>query len=172
MKKLTQLFENSYESVAIKWHSPVRLAENWEEYSKINQTDIFFYKIIAKRGEKYKLIYIGMSEKQSIHQRLYNKDHRLKQQIMKENNNGWVLYSCLGELKKTKDENDSYEWSKNNVPLIEKMLIITHSDFPSLTNKIGINWFSCNAWIKIKNTGFLKDEMYKIITYGLCSTES
>jgi len=172
MKKLNLLFESSYRSVNIKWHNPVKLALTWDEYNKIDQSDIFFYKIIKKRGEQYKLLYIGMSEKQLIHKRLFNKDHKIKQQILKEENNKWVLYSCLGELVQTNDENDSFNWSKKNIHLIENMLIITHSDFENLTNKKNIRWFSSNyAWIKIKNTGFLKDGMYKTVTYGPCTTE-
>lgn len=170
MKKLSQLFEYAYADVNINWHNPVKLAENWEAYSKIDQDNIYFYKIVAKRGEKYKLIYIGMSEKQYIHDRLYNKDHQLKQKIMKEMNNGWVLYSCLGELKDYTD-NNQLNWTRKHIALIEKMLIISHSDFPSLTNKKGINWFRSGSWVKINNTGFLKDGMYRILTFGLCFSE-
>lgn len=170
MRKLTQLFDYAYKNVNIKWHRPVKLEDNWKYYSDINQDDIFLYKIVAKRGEKYKLIYIGMSERQTIQSRLYNKDHQIKQQFYKEENNGWVLYCSVGEFFSL-DNEASNKWAKHHVKQIEKLLIITHADFPSIQNIQGTRWFYPNkAWINIKNSGFIKDGMFKIISYGLFSS--
>lgn len=171
MRKFNQLFDHSYKNIHIKWHRPIKLIDNRELYKDLDQDNIFLYKIVAKRGNNYKLIYIGMSEKQQIQARLYNKDHKLKQQFFKEQNNGWVLYCSVGEFIISDDDQTSFRWAKRKVSLIEKMLIITHSEFPSLQNAKCINWFSSEkAWLTIKNSGFVKDGMYKTVSYGLFSS--
>jgi hypothetical protein len=171
MKKLIQLFDYLYQNVTIKWHKPVKLPIGRRALFDQDQTDVFLYKILAKRGEIVKLIYIGMSEKQNIEDRLYNKDHQVKQEFMKEENNGYVLYCSLGEFVQNGDDTSSFRWSKKHVKLIEKMLIISHSDDHPLINKKGISWFGTDKeWIQIKNTGYLKDGMFKVVSYGLSTS--
>jgi hypothetical protein len=167
MKNYSQLFPDAFNEVHIKWSNPIKLSQNWEHLSLTDQTNSFLYRIVAKRGEKYKLIYIGMTEKQSIHERLYNKDHQLKQQFMKESNKGHVLYVSIGEYIQKNEEIKSFKWAKNNTKIIEKFLIVTHSEIKSLINKKNINWFSTGAWLTIRNHGFLKDDLLKNISYGI-----
>jgi hypothetical protein len=167
MKNYTQLFPDAFFEVHIKWSNPVRLTENWGHLSSIDQENIYLYRILAKRGDKYKLIYIGMTEKQEVHKRLYNKDHLQKQGLMKEQNNGWVLYLSVGEYIVKNDDFESFQWAQNNTKIVEKLLILSHSEVKSLVNKKGIHWFSSGAWITIINQGFLKDGLMKTISYGL-----
>jgi hypothetical protein len=168
MKNYSQLFPNKFYEVHIKWSSkPIKLSENWEQLTKINQDNTYLYKIYAKRGDKCKLIYIGMTEAQDLHRRLYNWDHQLKQNSMREKNNRWVLYLSVGEYIIKNEDFDSYKWATKNTKIIEKLLIISHTNMPSLMNKKSINWFSTGEWLTIKNQGFLKDGFLKTISYGI-----
>ena len=166
MNKLTPIFTDSYRIVDIKWHHPIPLVESQKELRKIDQDNTFLYKIVAKRGAKFKLIYIGMAERQTIHLRLYNKDHQIKQSLMKEENNGWVLYVSIGEFLKKEKYESSFRWAKKNIKIIEKLLIVTHSEVEYLHNKKDVKWFNSGSWIQIKNYGFRDDKMYKTINYG------
>jgi hypothetical protein len=166
MNRLYPIFKDSYRCIEIKWHRPIKLQNSKLQLKELNQTNMYLYKIIAKRGPKYKLIYIGMAQKQFIHHRLYNKDHQLKQQFMKEENNGWVLHVSVGEFIKNEDLLNDFNWAKKNIKIIEKLLIIIHSEFESLQNKIAVSWFTTGTWLQIKNRGFLKDQMSKLICYG------
>lgn len=167
MNRFTSTFPDAFFEVYIRWTKPVKLAENWEGLSQFDQTNIYLYRIVAKQDDEFKLLYIGMSENQFIQQRLYNKDHQLKQAYMKKQNRGWVLYVSLGEYVLTNEDKKSFKWAKTNTRILEKLLIITHSNFPSLVNKKNVNWFSSGAWVTIINQGFLADGFRKTISYGL-----
>lgn len=167
MKRYTETFPEAFFEIFIKWTKPVKLAENWNHISQLDQTDMYLYRIVAKRGDKHKLLYIGMTENQSIHQRLYNGDHQLKQAYMKEQNSGWVLYVSLGEYILKDEDQKSLRWARKHTKIIEKLLIISHSEFKSLVNKKSINWFSTGAWVTLRNQGFLADGFRKTISYGL-----
>jgi hypothetical protein len=166
MNRLYPIFKYSYRCIEIKWHKPILLQDSKMHLIGLDQTNIFLYKIVAKRGDQYKLIYIGMTEKQWIEKRLYNKDHQVKQQFMKEANNGWRLHVSVGEFVKDDEFLVDFSWAKRNIKIIEKLLIIIHSEFKSLHNKKEISWFSTGTWLEIKNKGFLKDGMCKLICYG------
>jgi len=85
---------------------------------------------------------------------------------MKKNNPGYVLYVYLGEIQNSNTY--SYNWAIKHIPTIEKLLIISHSEFSHLENKKSIGWFSTGEWIKIENSGFRNDGMYNVLTYGPC----
>lgn len=168
MNRFTKIFPESFYNVHILWDkTPVKLTENWAYLSDKDQSNIFLYKIFAKRGDKCKLIYIGMSQNQSIQMRLYNKDHQLKQKFMREQNKGWVLYVSTGEYVNPDEDDESFKWSKKNVSIIENLLIIGHSHMESLINKKNVRWFSSGYWITIYNKGLLRDGMHKTLSYGL-----
>jgi|GEM_PF-4277070 len=162
-----RLFDEGIAHVRIKWSKPFPLNDDWSVLSKIDQSHIFLYKIIATRGDNHKLLYIGMSEKQAIEKRLSQKDHLTKQQQMREANKGWRLQYCLGTYVYHTQNGVDVPWALKNIRLLEKLLIITHSDIATLTNKVGVNWFSTGAWVRIYNSGFLKDGMKKEVAYGL-----
>jgi hypothetical protein len=167
MKNYSQLFPDAFCEVHIKWSNPIKLSQNWEHLSLTDQTNSYLYRIIAKRGDKYKLVYIGMTENQEIHVRLSNRDHKAKQGIMKDLNNGWVLYLSVGDYIVKNEDLDSFNWAVLNTKIIEKLLIISHSEIQSLVNKKGVNWFSTGVWLTICNHGFLKDNLLKNISYGI-----
>ena len=167
MKNYSQLFPDAYNEVHIKWSDPIKLSQHWEHLSLIDQTNSYLYRIIAKHGQKHKLIYIGMTENQEIHVRLSNKDHQAKQRMMKELNKGWCMYLSVGDYIVKNEDIKSFNWAKLNTKIIEKLLIISHSERQSLVNKKGINWFSAGVWLTICNHGFLKDDFLKNISYGI-----
>ncbi len=107
MKRLNQLFDHSYRYVTIKWHKPVLLPKCKKAEFEIDQKNIFLYKIIGKRGDTCKLFYIGKSERQNIEDRLYNNDHRLKQEVIREKNKNYALYCSLGEFIEIEDDRKS-----------------------------------------------------------------
>lgn len=168
-----RIFDEGFSDVRIKWHRPTDLVDNWKYFSQVKQDNIFLYKIIATRGTKHRLLYIGMSATQRIEDRLYNKDHRAKQALMKEANKGWKLQCCLGEYVTTRNGSGiDLDWAIKHVKQVEKLLIICHSDLDSLTNRMSVNWFSSGAWLRVYNTGFTADGMKKEVAYGLFVRQS
>jgi hypothetical protein len=166
MLKLEE-FEEDYRRVTIKWHRPVSLDNAYEKLENLNNKNIFLYKLVGKRGEKYKLIYIGMANKQFVHHRLRNGDHQFKQDYLRCINAGWKLCVSVGEFILDEDYKNDFIWAKKNVKTIEKLLIIGHVGFKSLSNEKEVNWFSTGAWIHLINSGFREDGMYKLINYGI-----
>jgi hypothetical protein len=169
MKKLAEIFPDSFFRVSIKWHKPVLLDE-LSKLDNLDQHSCYLYKIVGKHKTKeddYRLIYIGMTEKQLIHYRLSNKDHLEKQKEMKKQNRGYELYCSVGEFVDI-GEKKHMDFSVKNVKSIENILIVSHYNY-NLYNKRDKEWFSSGFWICIKNEGFLKDKMKKTISYGLFS---
>ena len=119
------------------------------------------------------MFYIGKSERQNIEDRLYNNDHRLKQEVIREKNKNYALYCSLGEFIEIEDDRKSCLWPRKHVPLIENLLIIAHSEIGTLHNRNGINWYSSDrAWIMIENSGFLQEGMFKTVSYGLFTSKN
>lgn len=167
--KYQPIFVDEFIHAQINWHKPVPLSDNWAEFSdwnKYNHKNIYFYKFIAVRenpsGTIINLIYIGFSSR-PIYKRLHDKDHLAKQQEAKKNNPGFKFYVCAGELLNPDAINVKH------VEDYESLLIYSHwnENFPKLVNKKNTLSHSVRKSIIIENSGFLKDGMYKKVSYGL-----
>ena len=135
MIKFSEIFPDSFFRVSIKWHKPVLLDELFK-LENMDQHSCYLYKIIGKHMTKeddYRLIYIGMTEKQLIHLRLWNKDHLEKQKKMKKRNKDYELYCSVGEFIDT-GEKKHMKFSVKNVKSIENILDNKHYHIMGLPN--------------------------------------
>jgi hypothetical protein len=167
--KYQPIFEDEFINAKIKWHKPIPLSENWAEFSdwnKYNHKNIYFYKFIAIRENKpnpiINLVYIGYSSR-PIYERLNDKDHIAKQQKAKKDNPGFRFYVCAGELLNPDAKNIKH------VKDYETLLIYCHKNthFPKLINLSNAISHSVHKSIIIENSGYLKDKMYKKVSFGL-----
>jgi hypothetical protein len=167
--KYQPIFEDEFIHAQIKWHKPVPLIDNWAEFSdwnKYNHNNIYFYKFIAIRENtpdpRINLIYIGFSTR-PIYERLQDKDHLAKQQKAKKENPGFRFYVCAGELLNPSAKNIKH------VKDYETLLIYSHknTNFRKLINVSNALKHNIIKSIIIENSGYLKDEMYKKVSYGL-----
>jgi len=170
MKYQPLFLEEDYASAKIKWHMPVLLKDHQLEFSdtkKYNHEKIFFYKFVAirkvKDDTKCKLLYIGFTGR-DINKRLRDKDHIEKQARIKLENQKYRLFVSAGDLV-------VFNNPKNKVQEkdLETLLIYSHKNtsFDKLSNKINAISHNINTSILIENSGYLKDEMYKKVGYGL-----
>jgi len=167
--KYQPIFEDEFICAQIKWHKPIPLSENWAEFSdwnKYNHENIYFYKFVAVRGNNpnpiINLIYIGFSTR-PIYERLQDKDHLAKQQKVKKDNPGFRFYVSAGELLNPTTKN------KKHLKDYETLLIYSHknTNFKKLINISNAIRHNVNKSIIIENSGYLKDRMYKKVSYGL-----
>ena len=170
MKYQPLYVDRDFTIAKIKWQNPVLLKDNWAEFSdseKYNHEKIYFYKFVAirksKAGDKCELIYIGYSGR-NIKKRLKDKDHAEKQLKIKDENQKYRLHVCAGELT-------DFVNPKNKVQEkdLETLLIYSHTNtqFQRIANKQNSNSHNIKTSILIENSGYLKDGMYKKVSYGL-----
>ena len=170
MKYQPMFIDRDYAVAKIKWHNPVLLKDNWAEFSnpeKYNHEQIYFYKFVAirksKNGDKCELLYIGYSGR-DIKKRLKDKDHVEKQLKIKLENQNYRLYVCAGEI--INFENPQLKTTEKD---LETLLIYSHTNdqFQRIANKQNAKSHNIKTSILIENSGYLKDGMYKKVSFGL-----
>ena len=90
-KKFIHLFPNytNWQTVVtIDWQ-PFESYNQFLQKSEEDQSDGYFYKIVGKRGNLYRLLYIGMTYKQTPTKRL--KQHEKKINQLKEQNKDYAI---------------------------------------------------------------------------------
>jgi len=150
--------------VVITWDKPITI----DEARLIeDEKDTYLYKIVGRHNENYKLFYIGKCIEQKFTTRIFQKDHRLKQQEFKEAHKKHKLMVCMGRLKEDKKHKPT------EISNVESLLIFAHSSdvYPYMKNKQCSLSHSVIKNYRIINKGWLKDNMYKTVSYGLFMEE-
>ena len=155
-------FEDKRIDLTIKWKKPITLEEvkNLQE-EKCNDT--YFYKIVGRYNESYKLFYIGKCINQYITTRIFQKDHLEKQATFKEAHKRHTLLVSLGNLT------ESHNLNNDELGNVESLLIYshTHEDFSYIKNKqCSLNHNVIRNY-RITNIGWREEGMYNIVAYGL-----
>ncbi len=153
--------------VEINWSKPVNLEDAREHFCELDQTHTYFYKIVGKRGEKFKLFYIGISERQRIEDRLNNLDHIEKQERLRLENKGYALMVSTGTYELDEEDRSQKRWNQRNVKMLESVLIFAHSEHERFANKKSRVWFTSKYAFSVRNKGFLRDGMHRHVYYGL-----
>ena len=155
----------------LNWQNAVTI--NWqplERYDDFLGKDIeaqgkgFFYKIVAKRGDTYRLLYIGKAYKQWVTDRLGQ--HGEKILTLKDKHKNYSINVSMGNL----DEISRKQIKEEYVNEVESLLIYSHSDtnnFPYLENKNNVYSHNVTRPYKITNKGELADGMYKTIIWDM-----
>lgn len=147
--------------VTINWQNLERY-DDFLQKSAEEQGKGFFYKIVAKRGENYRLLYIGMVYHQWVTDRLGQ--HGEKIANLKEKHKGYSINVSMGNL----DEISRKKIKKEYIKEIESLLIYSHSDlnhFPHLENKMNLYSHSVSRPYKIVNKG--TDLMHKTVIWDM-----
>ncbi|RFZ91224.1 hypothetical protein D0C36_20015 [Mucilaginibacter conchicola] len=155
-------FEHKRIDVAIKWQKPVSL----EEVSEIEADkckDTYFYKIIGRHNNNFKLFYIGKCIEQYVTTRIFQKDHLIKQADFKEAHKKHKLLVSFGNLS------EEQKLKPTELSNVESLLIYshTHDDFSYIKNKQCSLSHNVIKNYRIINSGWREEGMYKIVAYGL-----
>lgn len=153
-------FEHKRIDVTIQWDKPISI----EEVKQLQQEkckNTYFYKIVGRHNNNYKLFYIGKCIRQYVTVRIFQKDHIKKQAEFKEMHKKHKLMVSLGNL--------DGDYSDTELGNIESLLIYSHTndDFSFIKNKQCSLTHNVIKNYRIENKGWRAEKMYRTVAYGL-----
>jgi len=155
-------FEHKRTDITINWKKPITIDEvKYLQEQKCQDT--YFYKIVGRYNESYKLFYIGKCIDQYITTRIFQKDHIQKQSQFKLDHKKHTLLISLGNLE------DGEDYTKEQLSNVESLLIYshTHDDFSYMKNvQCRLNHNVIENY-RITNKGWRGEGMYHTVAYGL-----
>jgi hypothetical protein len=157
-------FEDKRIDVTIKWEKPISI-EQLKALTNNDCEQTYFYKIVGRHGDQYKLFYIGKSVRQYFTKRIFQRDHLNKRADFQVDYKKHKIMFSLGnviEKSHLKDETD-------DIGNIERLLIYSHTNpsFKYMKNKQCKLNHNVIKNYRINNKGWRKDNMYQIVAYGL-----
>lgn len=158
---MKRVYEADVYHVSIKWSKPHSI-DNVDQFDYWDIEDVYFYKILARYGQTYHLLYIGKAFKQYVSQRLANPDHALKKFDLFEKYPHHELMISFGHLI-----NINCNRTARLIDEIESLLIYMHDDHPRLENKMSRWTHGIARDYHILNQGFRGEGMVKEIGLGL-----
>jgi len=153
-------FEHKRIDVVIKWQKPISI----EEVRVLQQEkckDTYFYKIVGRHNNKYKLFYIGKCIRQYVTTRIFQKDHISKQAEFKSMHKKHKLMVSQGNLEAS--------YTDTELSNIESLLIYSHTndDYSYIKNKQCSLSHNVIKNYRIENKGWVGENMYRTVAYGL-----
>jgi hypothetical protein len=157
-------FEDKRIDITIKWGPPITIDEARDLTEDLCE-DTYFYKIVGRHGERYKLFYIGKCVKQYFTRRIFQRDHLSKRAGFKADYKKHKIMVSLGNIVDRKNVKDE----ERDVDNVERLLIYSHTntDFPDIGNKQCKINHNVTTNYRIVNRGWRKDNMYQTVAYGL-----
>ena len=154
-------FEDNRIDVVIKWEKPITI-EEVRHLQEEKCKDTYFYKIVGRHSNNFKLFYIGKCVEQFVTTRIFQKDHIQKQASFKDAHKKHKLMVSLGNLS-------NQELTPTQLSNVESLLIYshTHDDFSYIKNKQCSLTHNVIKNYRITNRGFRQEGMYQTVAYGL-----